>query len=293
MPIYINGCNKVNDIFINVNGKKKIDSCWVNKNGVPVKVFSTGNIVNGVKIVSWSDGTDEEIAAMLDAHYAGLINIHDYWHIGDKRTVHLSAMSKGEVGETHIAQNVYLVLMHKGGKTLTTPVNGKSTCAFVVGQNNCLYDASTESRGSGYINSENTNSNGWSGCKRRTWCNNTYRNAFPSTLKILFKQFYNVTANGSSNVKGKTADYFALASEKEIFGSVTYANSIAEADNTQFDYYKTSANRVKKLGVETMQWWCRSPATNVSGGFCLVNKTGTSTYSYANHNYGIAPFGCV
>lgn len=230
---------------------------------------------------------------MLNAHYNGEINIHDYWHVGDKRAVRLSAMGKGMVDETHAAQTVYLVLLHKGGKALTTPVNGKSTCAFVVGQNNLLYDPSIEYNGLGYMNSTNTNSNGWDGCKRRTWCNNTYRNALPSALRALFKQFYNVTASGSSNANKKTADYFALASEKEIFGSVIYANATAEVDNIQFDYYKTSANLVKKHGLNAVSYWTRSPASGTSDRFCIVKKDGNASLGYAGVDFGIAPFGCI
>lgn len=246
-----------------------------------------------LEIVTWANGTDAQIAAMLEAHYAGTINIYDYWTVGDERTVSLSAMAKGAVGETHVAQNVTLVLMHKGGKTLTTPVSGKSTCAFVVGQKNCLANGTTIE--AGYMNSTNTNSGGWDSSKRRTWCNETYRNAFPAALKALFKQFNNVTASGSSTAKVTSEDYFALASEKEIFGSVTYANSTAEADNTQFDYYKTSANRVKKRGDSgsAYYWWERSPSSGYSNGFCNVGSGGSASYGGASGACGIAPFGCI
>ena len=40
-------------------------------------------IVNGIKIVSWKDGSWEDIANMIEAHYNGDINIADYWKCED------------------------------------------------------------------------------------------------------------------------------------------------------------------------------------------------------------------
>ena len=67
-----------------------------------------------IKIVTWAGGTDEEIVKMVAAADAGLINLSDYWVVGDTRTVQLSAMSATGVGESHEAQEVDLVLMHAG-----------------------------------------------------------------------------------------------------------------------------------------------------------------------------------
>ena len=245
-------------------------------------------------IVTWSSGTDAQIAAMLDAHYAGSINIYDYWSVGDERVVPLSAMSATGVGESHVAQNVKMVLMNKGGKTLTTPINGHSECAFIVGQKNMLANGTT--REGGYMNSSNTNSGGWDSCARRTWCNSVYKNAIPSTLRGIFKQHKNETADGSSTSKKTSNDYFALPSEKEIFGSVTYANSTAEANNTQFKYYETSSNRIKyqgETGGSASTWWERSPRSGNAADFCIVNSSGYAYYDNAFYARGLAPFGCI
>ena len=48
---------------------------------------------NKVKIVTFQEGTDNEIKAMLNAHYAGDINIEDYWHVGDTRKIHLNGIA--------------------------------------------------------------------------------------------------------------------------------------------------------------------------------------------------------
>ena len=251
-----------------------------------------------LKIVTWANGTDEEIVAMVEAADQGFINLSDYWAVGDTRTVQLSAMSATGVGESQSAQEVDLVLMHAGGYELNEAVaSGRTTCSFIVGQKDSLATA-------GYMNSSNTNSGSWDGSARRTWCNSVYKNALPSTLLPIFKQFKTITAqtyNGSANQE--SVDYFALPAAKEVFGgSATSAGSATSHSNLtefnalfQFDYYKTASNRVKKLGKTgtAHTWWERSPYYNYSFNFCIVYSDGTATNDAASDSYGLAPFGCI
>lgn len=247
---------------------------------------------------TWANGTDEDITAMLEAYYNNEINIHDYWSVGDERIVSLSAMSATGVGESHVAQDVTMVLMNEGGKTLTTPINGHTKCAFIVGQKNCLISKSSGggiTEENGYINSSNSNSGGWDQCKRRTWCNSVYKNALPSTLVEIFKEHQNITGNGPGSTTTISNDYFALPSEKEVFGSVKYANSTAEADNSQFKYYETSNNRIKYKGDTSFSqyWWERSPYGSSYDSFCGVTNTPSQDATYASTTWGIAPFGVI
>ena len=250
-------------------------------------------IEKALEIVSWADGTDEQIVAMVEAADAGKINLADYWNVGDTRTVHLSAMEATGVGETHAEQDVELVLMHAGGYELADG----STCNFVVGQKDSLAEK-------GYMNSTNTNSGSWEGSARRTWCNDTYKNAIPATLLPIFKQFKTITAETYNGTTLKTSlDYFALPAEREVFGEGYgyagngYANNTEAAceDIFQFDWYKTSANRIKKLGISgsAYGWWERSPGCNGSYGFCSVGSDGSASNNFADGTRGLAPFGCI
>ena len=237
-----------------------------------------------VEIVSWADGTDEQIAAMVAAADAGQINLNDYWHEGDTRTVHLSAMSGSvpNANENHAAQDVQFVLTDPGHFTLA---NGKK-CNFVVLQKDCLNER-------GVMNSANTNSGGWDACPRRTWCNSVYYNAIPATLRPIFKQFTTYAANGTGSSSVASSDYFALFSEKEVFGSTTYADATVEANNSQLNYYKTSSNRVKKVNGSAGWWWERSPYSSDSTGFCMVSGDGSANSYYAISGGGLSPFGCI
>ena len=113
----------------------------------------TGGDTGTVEIVTWADGTDEQIAAMVAAMDAGTLSIEDTgWAVGDERQVTLSAMEATGVGESHAEQTVTLVLMDSQHYTLTEATAGGDTKDhFVVGLKNCLNEA-------GYMNSSYTNS---------------------------------------------------------------------------------------------------------------------------------------
>lgn len=241
------------------------------------------------EIVSWAEGTDEQIAAMVAALDTGTISIEDTgWAVGDERVVTLSAMAATGVGETHAKQAVTLVLMDSQHFTLTEATAGGDTKDhFVVGLKNCLNEK-------GYMNSSNTNSGSWSGCARRAWCNDVFRAAIPETLRGCFKQFKVPTAttyDGSSVTE--TDDYFALFAEKEIIGSVRYSNSTEAAALSQIEWYKTEANRKKTVAGSAGAWWERSPNYSDRARFCIVYSGGAVDYDYPSNPYGIAPFGCI
>ena len=266
------------------------------ENGVTKTASFTVSV--SVKTVTWAGGTDEEIVAMVEAADQGLINLSDYWAVGDTRTVQLSAMSATGVGESQSAQEVDLVLMHAGGYELNEAVaSGRTTCSFIVGQKDSLATA-------GYMNSSNTNSGSWNGSARRTWCNSVYKNALPSTLLPIFKQFKTITAKTRDGSTNQTSvDYFSLPAAKEVFGgsatsegkTTGYSNLTEFNALFQFDWYKTTSNRIKKLGKtgSAINWFERSPAYNYSSDFCAIDSKGVACTHSAGFPRGLAPFGCI
>lgn len=239
-------------------------------------------------IKPFATATDAELADMLQAHYDGLIDLHteEGWDVGAERTVRLGAMLATGVGESHVEQDVTMVLMNKGGKTLS---DGTTECAFIVGQKNML--ANNGTREGGYMNSSNTNSGGWKNSARRTWCNSVYYNAIPSGFRALLKQFINKSGIGGSSSSGveDTTDYCALPAEVEVFGSQTY--SVA-GEGAQFKYYETSANRIKKAGDSGSAnlWWERSPRSGSETRFCRADSDGSAYNGGASDTFGLAPF---
>lgn len=270
------------------------------QNGQVLKVvdgeWKTDHLIPPYKIVSWAEGTDKEIVAMVAAADRGEINLADYWSVGDTRVVNLSAMDATGVGESHAAQTVEFTLMHAGGYELDTAVeSGRTKCSFIVGMKNCLNEK-------GYINSTETNSGSWEGCARRTWCNQIFRYAIPSTIRSIFKQFKVITAatyNGSTNQT--SVDYFTLPAAKEIFGGTatsagyaTHYSNLTEFNILfQYDWYKTKSNRVKTVNGSADDWWERSPSDDGLRYICHVGDNGVG-YSYtANSVKGLSPVGVI
>ena len=269
----------------------------VNKTVISVKLSL-------IKIVAFATGTDEEIAAMIEAHYNNKINISDYWAVGDMRTVHLSAMAATGVGESHRAQTVQFVIGDFNHDDLTTPINGHTKAAVTLLQKDCLMDASNASNPvngehnteNGYMNSTSTNEGGWKNCARRTWCNNVYFSALPSAWKSMVKTVNKKTSEGNQSSTIETVqDKIFLAAEIEIFGSIKYS---VDGEGTQYQYYKNAtANRYKmpKLGSSYVSniYWERSPYSGDAAGFCAVYSTGVAAGGSAYGSDGLAPCLCI
>lgn len=264
-----------------------------------------------LKIVTWADGTYEEISAMLDAHYAGTIDISDYWSVGDVRTIPLSAMSATGVDETQSAQNAEVVIIGFSHDDLVNPVNGNSKSAVSLQLKNCL-----ETTGHMYSAYTGTSYSLWSNSPRRTWCNSVFKNALPAELVNLIKTVTKKTWRyASSNHSGyssyrtqqTTEDDCFLISEFEVFGTqglfVDTYGAVGD-DGTQYEYYQTTSNRIKYLGVSgtsANSWWLRSSHvfynTNKSSWlsyFHFLNNLGNvNTNFLANNKFGIIPGFCI
>lgn len=251
-------------------------------------------IYNFSPIVSWAEGTDEQIAAMVAAADAGQIQLEHYWSVGEERKVALSAMTASGVGESHNAQTVTFVLMDKDNTNyeyVTPPTSGETRARFIVGMKNGLATR-------GYMNSSKISRGGWDGCARRTWCNNIFYNALPTNLKPIFKQTKVKAMNGGSH-SGVTLvtsnDYFFLAAEKEVSGDVYVSNLMEVNTLTQWEYYIDTNHRLKRHGDtgSVYTWWDRSPARNYDTSFGCIRGTGNASGDNASTLNLIAPCGCI
>ena len=258
----------------------------------------------GLKIVTFADGTDTEIENMIEAHYAGKINISDYWAVGDKRTIHHNAMDATGVSESHRANDYAYVIIGIEHDDLVTAINGKTKAAITIQTERMLYlDTTTEyntsysaSHECGYINGSSTNSGGWEGCARRTWCNNVYKKCLPTYIQNMMKQVKKLASAGSrsSTIKASN-DYAFLPSEIEVFGSIKYSFA---GEGEQYQYFKNAtANRYKKpyfsSDFVSGRYWERSPYFNSGNKFCHVDMNGESYYSDVSYALGVAPCLCI
>lgn len=270
--------------------------------------YDAGNRLLGepedLKIVTFADGTDAEITKMIEAHYAGKINIGDYWAVGDKRTIHHNAMAATGVSESHKANDYIYVIIGIEHDDLVTAINGKTKAAITIQTERMLYlDTTTEYNSSydtshecGYMNSSNTNSGGWGYCDRHTWCNNVYKKCLPTYIQNMMKQVRKLTSEGSQSNTIKTSnDYAFLPSEIEIFGSTTHSFA---GEGKQYQYFKNAtANRYKKPRYSSAyvsgQYWTRSPYSSGNDSFCGVGRGGSANADSASNTGGIDPCLCI
>ena len=263
---------------------------------MPAAIRSIEGGYGPTKIVSWAEGTNTDIAAMIDADRRGLIDLHDYWTVGDEREISLTSMPATITGESHIGQNVTLVLMDAScmGFSYTEATEaGVTKPKFIVGIKNVLNDGNTYE--SGYINPNSTNSGGWSSSVRRSWCNEMLFQALPLYIQNSLKQFTWKTGNGgSSALLNSTDDLVALPPEKAVLGSEgTSAYSGESALYDQWEYYRNASNRIKYVGSTAAGYWTSSAASGSNVNWVYIGGTGVGRTLTANAAAAITAFGCI
>lgn len=261
------------------------------------------------KLVKWSDNaTDNEIIAMLDAHYNNLLNIDCFWAAGDKRKINLSAMTStgGYVNETHIAQTITFTILDFDHDTLITPINGHTKAAITVQQKDCLCygDPQTvtgsSNRENGVMNTTNTNDGGWRDCGRRKWCNEIYYNAIPSTIKNKIKLVYKYSGDGSaSSIRDQqiltTQDKIFLLSDGEATGNDPGIEGFLYL-YMDVNFYPLKEGFIKlpkyTSDHDGHTWWTRTPTSTNQYRSIMSGGSRTSGNATAT-NYGLAPAFCL
>ena len=264
---------------------------------------SVNAIIKSLNIVTWADGSWEDIGAMIEAHYAGDINITDYWSNGDTKRVQLNAISAGTTGESQSAQYIDLTIIDSAHDDLVTSVNGVTKAALTIQSKFCLGTT-------GYMYSayNSPSYSLWKDSPREKWCNNEFKNALPAGLVSLIKKVSKVTyrygyTGTYASYRGSTTtqdDVFFL-SEMEVFGTQAMGSESDWGrgdDGTQYEYYKTASNRIKYLGIDGTSanvWWLRSSLVNGSGYslFRCVNSNGSVSNYLSYSAFGLAPAFCI
>ena len=195
----------------------------------------SGAVASGPEIVSWSSGDINKIQAMLDANYEGSINLSDYWSIGDGRTVSYTSSQLGDTSRTWVITD------------MSTKTDNKKTSGGT--RYNAVIHTREISNTGQYMNSSNTNVGGWNSSYMRSTIMPQLYNALPSDFKSLIKSASIISGAGNaSNTTQTTTDNLWLFSEYEVQGATTYAGSAEAGYCKQFDYFKTSSNKIKYHG---------------------------------------------
>lgn len=251
-------------------------------------VYSIATL-NGIKLVSWADGSWEDISDMLEAHYRGDIDITEYWKTGDTRRIQLST-----------GESVELVLIGNKHDDLVKPINEVSKAAFTVQTKICeIGEMFTDYKGPQYSL--------WSESLVRKYLNNKFKASLPSTLQSLIKRVkketYRHGFKGDAELYRTaivTEDNIFLLSETEVFGTQNLGPECGYgADGIQYAYYKNSYNRIhyypenKHVFIDP-SWWLRSSGVNHRGesSFRIVSS-GSVGGIIANNANRLAPAFCI
>lgn len=239
--------------------------------------------VEGVQMVSFADGTDEQIAAILDAAAAGTIDLQTDagWRVGDKRKIPLEAFTGGN-NVTCPAQDVFIAI---------------SSFEEYMGCGNVLqFDFVDCTSAQFRMNSSSTTTGGYAASEMYTTTLPALVEALPAWLKSRLKTFSVLAGNGgaapaSQTVETVTGNKLALRSEVEVFGTHPYSPA---GEGEQVEYYKgADVTHVKNRGISgsAVTWWERSAYS--SNSFCNVSNGGSTNLYIASSACGLAPFGCI
>lgn len=176
--------------------------------------------------------------------------------------------------------------------------NGEHSIHFILGKDSTSKDIMFWSF---QMNESSTTSGGWNGSKMKNTTMVEFKNCLPAELRAVLRDVTKYTHNttggsgndSSSNVTATTEQVFLL-SEFEVFGARTRANSYEKDKQAQYDYYKNGNSKVRYRDdspTSANSWWLRSAICSaaLTGHFCFVGSSGSTSASDAFASYGIAP----
>lgn len=236
------------------------------------------------EIVSWSSGTDEQVAAMIEYAHENpnwSLQTDGGWAIGDVRNITVDAFTAtagGSVAQTTIGLAITSFDEYMGCENVMQ-------VDFVSFGSSSFVSQMTKS--GVYVTSGGYGS---SGMKTETL--SALFNALPQWLQDSLIEFSVLVSAGnkSSTIETVTGNKLALRSEVEVFGTSNYSFS---GEGTQLPYYQTSANRIKRWTGGTVGWFLRSPDKDTTTKYCMANSSGNCTTFSASSIGTISPFGCL
>lgn len=235
-----------------------------------------------VEIVPFSTGTDEQIAAIIDAAHSGTLDLQEDagWAVGDTRLIEIGTFLDGS-NITHNQQSVDIVL---------TSFDEYMGCGNVV-----QFDFKDTLASYTNMNNEQTNVGGYGATIMKTITLPALVNALPSWLKNSLIEFSVLASKGNNSAEIETVagNKLALRSEVEVMGS--FSNSKA-GEGISLPYYaETQQNRLKQRGHNGYvgNWYTRSPASGYDTRFCTITSGGSSDSTGAASGVWVAPFGCL
>ncbi len=255
-----------------------------------------------LKIVTFADGTDEELQAMLDAHYNGDIDIADYWAVGDERTIHLNAITAAVNSNFQDipSQDMIINIIGIEHDDLVSPVKHRTKAAITV---QCKHGIKpSESMYYEAYDAATSPWNNWLGSRAYEWCNLMFCGIMPSFFVENFKLIGKLYYDDINSELTTTANKPFLLSYTEIYGGEYAIDStigslgteyIYAKEGLQYEYYKTESNRIKTFYNESdgIDWWLRT--RYYKNAFLCVQSYGDKAAYTRISPYSMCPAFCL
>lgn len=235
----------------------------------------------GIEMVPFALGTDEQIAAMIDAAQLGTIDLQEDggWNVSDIRKIHISAFTD-PAGTSYPEQDIEIVI---------SSFAEYNNCGNVLQFDfkDCL---SVLKR----MHPSNSTAGGYGALEMCTDTIPALVDAMPSWIKNRLKTFSVYAWDPSANELTEVEDCkLALRARVEMFGPGSLSS---DAEGSIVDLYsKLGDFRRKYQGysrANTTYAWTRTPY-NASNMHCVYSSSGSSSWNNLTGAYGIAPFGCM
>ena len=246
----------------------------------------------GVRLVSFGYGSDEDIAAMIDAARNGDIDLQADagWAVGDKRTIHMDAWTGGN-NTAHVAEDLDIAISEFGDYN-------NCGCLF-------QFDFINAPSNTQRMNGSNTTVGGYGTSEMCTTTLPAMVEALPTWLKTRLKTFSVLVGAGNQSTEIETVgnNKLALRSQVEVTGE---SSQSAPGEGNQITLYSFGTHsRIKYIGptysnTDYKDWCFRSPYVGNSYQYVAIHS-GSSLNAFeptlkqydATSKKCIIPFGCI
>ena len=244
------------------------------------------------------------ISAVLDENSWDIIkrvsslgNGANFWSIGDCKQITMNGKVSDGLTLTNYSAWVYIIGFNHNAEREGNGIAFQGFKATKNGTPVCLTDSglnSSKTSGTWFnMNNAQTNSGGWQASLMRKNVMPLIKAAFPADLQAAIKPSTIFTTQGDGNgACTATEDEVFLLAEYEVFGARTNASTQEQTYLKQYAYYSAGNSKVKYKHNATSDaaiWLERSPYSEFSGFFCLVDTNGSADFNAAFYSFGVSP----
>lgn len=243
-----------------------------------VTLTDSFNVTVTLNIPSWADATDAQIAQLTQMHYEGDIDLYDYWHIGDRRVVHLDDVPATTDQGAVSGRDLVFTLADKGGKVIYDndyPDLRTRECAFVVATSVSIPAKIMPSSTTVVFN------------YILEWLNTSIFDAIRSNYTSLFKRHKidnYIYGGGVQSLYNK----FAPIAEKEFTGTNVVGQT--ESQFRQFELYEDPSKFGDEVSGAINPSWTRTISSDTATKCARIDvqkdtSTTPPTYTYRHQAY--------